>query len=378
MEHFGGIHPLLGRDFLEIVRILWPKRVAGAAVARFRRTLRTGVAYRSPPFAQRRRDTGADEVYEWQIQRVTLPSGEHGVVCFFNDVTERVGAEAARRELDIMTAANQKLNREIVVREAVEESLHRSEQEQTRLLDESRRQQEQLREMSHQILHAQEEERKRISRELHDVIAQSLVGINVHLAALIQSNPGIPPALQQKIARTHRLVEESVEIVHRFATELRPTMLDDLGLIPALRAYLEKFMHDTGIRASLKVFAGIEQASSTVRTTLYRVAQEALTNVSRHAQASQVAVSIQKTGRSIGMEIADDGHGFEVDQPFRRGDANGLGLLGMRERVEMIGGTFQVISAPGQATTIHVKVPHTSPGARKPSAKKTANPIPPP
>ncbi len=377
MELFSEIHPLIGRSFSQIVHILWSKRVASAAVARFRHTLETGEPYQSPDFAEQRRDTGEEEVYEWQIQRVTLPAGEYGVVCFFNNVTKRNLAESARRELDIMTATNQKLSREIVTRHAVEESLLKTEHEQARLLEQSRRQQEQLRDMSHQILHAQEEERKRISRELHDVIAQTLVGINVQLVALIEGNPDTPRALRRKVARIHRLLEESVEIVHRFARELRPTMLDDLGLIPALHAYLKKFMDDTGIRASLKVFAGIENAPGPIRTTLYRVAQEALTNVARHARSTQVSVSIEEIGNSICMEIADDGCGFKVNKPSRPGDSGRLGLLGMRERVEMIGGTFHVDSSPGKSTTIRVKVPNADTGTGRPLAKMSPKPIPP-
>ncbi len=207
-------------------------------------------------------------------------------------------------------------------------------------------------------------------------VAQTLVGINVRLDALTQRDSGAPPALLQKVARTHKLVEQSVETIHRFARELRPTMLDDLGLIPALRAYLKKFMDDTGIRASFKVFAGIEQASCPVRTTLFRVAQEALTNVSRHARASLVSVSIEKSGRSIRMKITDDGQGFNMDNPFSPGKNNGLGLLGMRERVEMIGGNFRVDSTIGRFTTVHVNIPLAA-GRGKLPAKKRTKPIPP-
>jgi PAS domain S-box-containing protein len=376
MESFGGIHPLIGRDFSEIFHILWPNQIAGETVARFRHTLETGEPYHSPGFSEQRRDTGEQEVYEWQIQRVTLPAGEFGLVCFFNDITERIRAETAQHELDVLTRSNLKLNREIIRRRAVEESLHRTEQEQTRLLKQSHLQQAQLRDMSHQILHAQEVERKRISRELHDVIAQTLVGINIHLVALAQSDTGTSRALQAKIVRTHRMVEKAVEIVHRFACELRPTVLNDLGLIPALQAHLKSFMNDTGIRASLKVFAGIENTPSSARTALYRIAQEALTNVSRHAKASQVSVSIEKAGRSICMEITDDGRGFEVEKISRTGKRKRLGLLGMRERVEMIGGTFQVDSTLGQSTTIRVKVPLAASHPKKPPANKTTQPNP--
>jgi PAS domain S-box-containing protein len=373
LKVFGEIEPLIGRDFSEIVHILWSKRVADQTVAHFRRTLKTGEPYHSPEFAERRRDSGEDEIYEWQIQRVTLPAGEFAVVCFFMNITERVRAASTRRNLEILTDSNLKLNQEIARRQAVEEALHVTEQAQSLLLKQSVHQQEQLRGMSHQILQAQEDERKRISRELHDVIAQTLVGISVHVAALAQGTDGIPRSLQLKIARTHRLVEKSVELVHRFARELRPTVLDDLGLIPALHAHLKSFMEDTGIRVSLKAFAGIEKSPAAVRTVLYRVAQEALVNVARHANASQVEVSIQNLKGTICLEITDNGEGFEFAATSGAKSSTRLGLLGMKERVEMVGGTFTVVSAPGHPTTIRVEIAPAGSGAAKRPAKPAPN-----
>ena len=284
-------------------------------------------------------------------------NGHPVIQCNIRDITGRKKAEIAQRRLDVMTASNLKLKQEIVRRQTVEEALHKTEQEQSRLLKQSHLQQEQLRDLSRQILHAQEEERKRISRELHDVITQTLVGINVHLAALSQGAAGNPASLQQKIARTQRLVEKSVGIVHQFARELRPTVLDDLGLIPALQAYLKGFMEDTGVRTSLKAFAGIEKSPGTLLTLLYRVAQEALTNVARHAKASQVEVSILNLEGVVCMEIKDNGQGFELDATSGAKKNKRLGLLGMKERVEMAGGTFRVESAPGKSTTVRVEIP---------------------
>ena len=136
------------------------------------------------------------------------------------------------------------LKQEIAQRKSVEESLRQSEQHYSQLLEQSRQLQEQLRHLSRQILSAQEEERKKISRELHDVIAQTLTGINVRLAALKKEATINTKGLRTKIARTQRLVEKSVDIVHRFARELRPTVLDDLGLIPALHSFMKAF-HET-------------------------------------------------------------------------------------------------------------------------------------
>jgi signal transduction histidine kinase len=249
------------------------------------------------------------------------------------------------------------LKQEISQRKAVEEALRASEQTSSLLLDKSRLMQEELQHLSRQLLSAQEEERKKISRELHDVIAQTLSGINVRLASLkTESSDGIAN-LHKKITSAQRLVEKSVDIVHRFARELRPTVLDDLGLIPALESFMKGYMEDTGVRASLKVFAGIEESNGMTRTMLYRVAQEALNNVARHAKASQVEVSIQYLDGIIHMDIKDDGQGFDADGKSNPKQHNRLGLIGMRERVEMVGGTFRVESTPGNSTTVHVEIP---------------------
>ncbi len=293
------------------------------------------------------------------------------------DITIRKEAETAQHKLEVLTATNRKLEQEIFRRQAVEKSLKLIEQEQGRLLKQSQRQQQLLRNMSHQILNAQEEERKKISRELHDVIAQTLVGINVHVAALGKSGTGLPADFQQKIDRTRLVVEQAVGIVHQFARELRPTMLDDLGLIPALHGCLNTFMTETGVRPSLRVFAGVEQCSDTLRTVLYRVAQEALTNVARHAEASQVEVTIKNSGGGVSMEIKDDGKGFAPEGTPGAKRSHRLGLLGMRERVEMLGGTLRLISAPGQPTTVQADFPAPSLPLKKPAAKQSSKKRPP-
>src|ERR1044071_2584701 len=186
-----------------------------------------------------------------------------------------------------LAASNLELSLEIAQRKAAEEALAKSEHHYSILLKQSDHLQEQLRRLSRQILSAQEEERKRISRELHDVIAQTLTGINIRLATLKKEASINTNGLDRNIARTQRLVEKSVHIVHEFARELRPAVLDDLGLIPALHSFVKLFSKRTHIRVHLKVFAGVEQLDNNQRPILYRVAQEALTNVSRHAQASR-------------------------------------------------------------------------------------------
>ncbi|HCE46033.1 MAG TPA: hypothetical protein DET40_21010 [Lentisphaeria bacterium] len=265
----------------------------------------------------------------------------------------------ARPNTTRLAATKERLQWEIVRRKAAEESLRKSKHHYDQLLAHSRLMQEQMRHLSHQILLAQEEERKHISRELHDDISQILTGINVRLATLkmeVTSNTG---NLKKKISTTQRLVEKSVAAVHRFARELRPAMLDDLGLIPALIAFMKEFGRRTGLQIRFTALAAdkIEKLNNIKRTVLYRVAQEALTNVTKHAKASQAKVSIQVQSEAICMTISDNGKSFDVHRALGARRFKRLGILGMRERVEMVGGTFSIESAKGKGTKVGVHMP---------------------
>jgi signal transduction histidine kinase len=262
----------------------------------------------------------------------------------------------SRRTVEL-AASNLELSLEISQRKAVEEALKKSERHYSQLLGQSDRLQEQLRRLSRQILSAQEDERKKISRELHDVIAQTLTGINIRLTSLKNEAALNTKGLDRNIARTQRLVEKSVNIVHRFARELRPAVLDDLGLIPALHSFMKLFTTRTGVRTHLTAFAGVEHLDTARRTVLYRIAQEALTNVGRHAKATRAEVSIRKLPDCTCMKITDDGKSFLVERVLHGRGNKRLGLLGMRERVEMVGGRFNIESAPGKGTTVTAQIP---------------------
>lgn len=263
----------------------------------------------------------------------------------------------SRQRIEELAIANRQLKREIARRQASEELLNQKELHYVQMLDESRLMQEQLRHLSHKILWAQEDERKKISRELHDVIAQTLTGINIRLATLKREAELNTKGLSRNISLTQKLVEKSVKIVHQFARELRPEVLDYLGLIPALHSFMKNFTVRTGVRTHLTAFAGVEQLDTTRRTVLFRVAQEALNNVSSHAQASQVKVIIEKSGNGISMKIIDDGKSFEVQRVLQARKIKRLGLLGMRERLDMIGGHLDIESAPGKGTTLKAQIP---------------------
>jgi PAS domain S-box-containing protein len=276
-----------------------------------------------------------------------------------SDITALKRAEETQRLMEAEVAANRELKQEIVRRKEGEKALKKSERYSRRLLAESLGLQKRLQHLSHQMLQAQEDERKRISRELHDDIAQVLTAISFHLAVLKKATVSNGKDLKKRIAHTQRLVETSVAIVHQFASQLRPPALDDLGLIPALRSYVKDFAKRTGLDVHFTSFTRerTDLLDSDKRTVFYRVAQEALINVAKHAQASRVSVNIRKQRGVIRMEVQDDGKSFEVRDVLSAKKNKGLGLLGMRERVEMVGGRFAVESSPGKGPTIQVEIP---------------------
>lgn len=274
-----------------------------------------------------------------------------------------------------LAAANRQLDLEITRRRKVETALRKSERHGLQALEKSEALKEQLRRLSRQILTVQEDERKKISRELHDVVAQALHGINVRLATLKIEARKNTKGLERNISLTQNLVRKSTNIVHRFARELRPAALDDLGLIPALHSFMKSFTARTGIRTHLTAFEGIEKLNATKRTAVYRVAQEALTNVARHAHASRVRVTLSKEPKFIRMEVSDDGRSFQVPSLLQARGTKHLGLLGMRERVEMVGGRFEIESTPGKGTTIIACIPPGRTSVKK--AGKISNSKPP-
>jgi len=273
--------------------------------------------------------------------------------------------ETLRRHTATLAAGNRRLGREVELRKAGEAVIRKDKAQFQKLYSESQIMQRKLRLLTRQIIAAQEEERKEISRELHDEVVQTLVGINVALSALKKGAAVGLESLQAKIARTQRLVEASVNEVHRFARELRPAVLDDLGLIPALHTYSANLALRKKLKIHLTAFGGTEALDDTRRTVLFRVAQEALTNVVRHAQAARVGLSIRKVGGAIRMEVSDNGKAFQVEKVLLAGNRNRLGLIGMKERVEMVGGTLAVVSSPGKGTTVRAEIPFKTEGSPK-------------
>jgi signal transduction histidine kinase len=211
---------------------------------------------------------------------------------------------------------------------------------------------EELKQLSARLVEAQENERRSISRELHDQVGQALTGVRVELANLSRRirNRDMT-GVEAKVEEIKELVEDSVGVVRNMALLLRPSMLDDLGLVPALQWQAREVSKRTGLR--VKIFAdGVsEDVPEEHKTCIYRIVQESLHNCVQHAEATTVRVTVRQEPGRIRLTIQDDGKGFQAPQE------RGMGLLGMQERAGHLGGTFGVQTEPGQGTTISVLLP---------------------
>ena len=200
------------------------------------------------------------------------------------------------------------------------------------------------------VVSAQELERQRLARELHDETGQALTSILLGLKAVEDAKD--QSDLEAAAGQLRALVVSTLQDVRRLAVELRPKALDDFGLVPAIERLVETFREHTGLEVHLEPQLGAERLPSDVETTLYRITQEALTNVVKHAQARHVSIVLTRRDGSVAAVIEDDGRGFGGGD-----DSSGLGLLGMRERIALVEGRLEVESTPGSGTTLSIEVP---------------------
>jgi signal transduction histidine kinase len=197
-----------------------------------------------------------------------------------------------------------------------------------------------LRHLSQQLVQAQEEERKSISRELHDEIGQMLTGLKMELANLEAFRNSSGNEFAEHLAETKTITEQTMRSVRNLAMGLRPSMLDDIGLEPALRWQAQEFSRRSGFAVSIETDGNLDNLSDSVRTCVYRVVQESLTNCARHAAARNVRITVLANKGRINLVIQDDGKGFNV----KKISSPGLGLIGMEERIKKLGGTLAIVS----------------------------------
>jgi two-component system, NarL family, sensor histidine kinase UhpB len=207
-----------------------------------------------------------------------------------------------------------------------------------------------------QILRAQEAERKRIARELHDETSQALTSLLISVAVL--ENQINDPETKEQIERVRAIAHQTLHAIRNLSIDLRPSALDDLGLLPALRWYIKEYQQKVGIPVDFSAQGFKHRYAPEAETALYRIVQEALTNSAKHAQATHISVALREGDGQAYVSIHDDGQGFDVATLLKAPMAErGLGLMGMRERAALLNGSVAIDSHPGGGTAIEVAIP---------------------
>lgn len=229
------------------------------------------------------------------------------------------------------------------------------EQDPTQELQALRESEGRYREYSRRLIEAQEGERCRLSRELHDHVGQILTAVKMNLHALQQQCTA--PEIQLSLEDNMKVIDEAADQVRDLSIDLRPSLLDDLGLVVAVRWYLDRQAKSCGVPADFttRSLSDDERFSSEVETACFRIVQEAFTNVARHARASRISVVLEKAEQDLVLLISDDGEGF--DSKALRANATTLGLRSMEERVQAVGGSITIDSSPDLGTAIYARFP---------------------
>jgi signal transduction histidine kinase len=209
---------------------------------------------------------------------------------------------------------------------------------------------EELHRLSARLVQVQEEERRKLSRELHDEVGQSMSALLVELGNLASTLPPENAALNERMQSLKRLAENNVVVLRNLSLLLRPSMLDDLGLTPALKWQAREVARRTGVKIKVHAEDAADDLPDEYRTCIFRVVQEALHNVTRHSKATQVSISVTRNAQGVSVRVQDNGSGFHTQD-------KGMGILGMEERVRHLHGSFHVESHPGEGTTIAVHLP---------------------
>jgi two-component system, NarL family, sensor kinase len=215
-----------------------------------------------------------------------------------------------------------------------------------------------LRGLSHSLLQAQEDDRRRLAVDLHDHASQSLGALLIRLRLLTETLPKRSKVLRTELAEISEMIGRTAEVVERISRSLRPSVLEILGLLPAMRVAVDDFAGRTGIIATLTCSRGLARLPPESELVLYRTLEEALRNMERHAEARHATVLLKQTPAVVELFVRDDGVGFDSQHPsVRSKNKNGMGLVGLNERVASVGGTLKINSTKGSGTEIAARIP---------------------
>lgn len=207
------------------------------------------------------------------------------------------------------------------------------------------------------IIRAQEEERRRVAREIHDGPAQSLANIVMRAEYCLKLLEKCPGKVREELQALQNIVLTSLQDIRKIIFDLRPMVLDDLGLIPALKRYFSAYAEQYGLEVEFLCFGQQRRLDSAVEIALFRIVQEAVNNIKKHAKVKNAVVKMEMLPDKVTVVIRDEGQGFDLEAIQNRKEGGGFGLLGMKERVQLLKGQLKIITAPGKGTTVSVTIP---------------------
>ncbi|MBY0495591.1 MAG: PAS domain-containing protein [Cyanobacteria bacterium] len=332
-ELFRGIDSPIGRDFTEIAPLVWREPFAAEAIERVRDTLATGASFHGHTVWHRvNRDT--PESYDWRLERIDLGNRRLGVVSYFFQTTDGLGIEQHRID-----------------------ELHRANVALAHQLREQREAQERIAGILAQLVTIQEQERQRVAREIHDQLGQPMTALRMHLEAMQGRNDSAP--LTEPIDVVSRIAEQLDRSIDFLTWQLRPTVIEVLGLSDALADLVDTWSRQFGVPAKYESGAvDTVCLPSDVETHLYRITQEALQNVHKHARASLVRVRLSISGHQLILGVTDDGRGIQSRDDVY--GTPGMGLSNMRDRAVLAGAELFVFWSQ-DGTTVEVRLPLPAP-----------------
>jgi PAS domain S-box-containing protein len=346
---FGDIPNLIGRDFDEVMHILWEKDYADEIIRIFRHTLATGEPYQTPERLEYRIDREITECYEWGVNRISLDESVYGVVCYFKDISAQVKARIQLAESE---------ERFRVLAESLEAAVNDRTRELERRNADLQEHSDSLRHLSMRLLQAQDHERRHIARELHDSAGQILAALAMNLGSLARRASQASPEFMSEVADSGALVEQLVREIRTTSYLLHPPLLDETGLAGALRWYIDGAKERSGVDIQLSIPHDLDRLSADMELVIFRLVQECLTNIHRHSGGKAATVRLMSDAEGISLEVKDNGKGIPSEKlsKIRSQASGGVGISGMRERVRHFNGHLEIESNES-GTTVTAKFP---------------------
>lgn len=339
--NFGEIPELVGGDLTEIFREMRPPEYAETTIGHFRRTLETGEPFRDDEWKQVHPDGSLRGWCEWRLNRIPLLDGRYGVVCYFRDITRQVQIrEAIAESEDNYRKLAETLDAEVRIR-----------------TQELERQSDLLRHLSQRLMETQDDERRRIARELHDSAGQLLAALSMNLEMLSQRAKAVAPQLKEDVAENADLVQQLTREIRTMSYLLHPPLLDESGLTAALAWYVQGLAQRSSLDIRLSISDDLGRFPRELELAVFRIVQESLTNIHRHSGSKTAEIHIHTDAENIFLEVRDQGHGMSPEKLSAiQSHGSGVGIQGMRERVRQFRGQM-TMDSKGEGTTLKVTLP---------------------